>query len=313
MRTLSYLPAPALRLNALALDALPDESALSRETARQYCRHLATRHYENFTVASWFLPKPLRQHFYNVYAYCRWSDDLADETDDAGLSTELLAWWEGELSACYAGRVRHPVFVALEETIHRFDIPITPFQDLLAAFRQDQQVCRYETCAALLDYCRYSANPVGRLVLYLCGYSDGKRQALSDATCTALQLANFWQDVGVDLEKGRIYLPLEDMDRFGYTEEALRARTVDDRFTALMQFEVHRARTLFQTGMGLLDLVEPRVRLDIELFSRGGLAILDQIARQGYDVLTRRPALSKSRKIALMLRYGVKRILPGAV
>lgn len=305
-RDISYLPAAALRLHALALEALPDDETLSPDTARRYCRRLATQHYENFTVVSWLLPRTLRQHFYNVYAYCRWADDLADEPGDPTLSLELLDWWGEELQACFHGRSRHPVFVALADTIRGFDIPITPFQDLLTAFRQDQQVTRYATYEDLLEYCRYSANPVGHLVLYLCGYRDAERQRLSDATCTALQLTNFWQDVTVDLEKDRIYLPLGDMTRFGYTESDLFARTFDGRFAALMRFETERARMLFQTGLGLCDMVAPRVRIDIELFNRGGLAILNRIERQGFNVLTCRPALSRMQKVGLMLRYFIK-------
>ena len=307
-RSLSYLPEDALSLDTLALDVLPDDAHLSLEASRQYCRHLATGHYENFTVVSWLLPKPLQPHFYNVYAYCRWSDDLADEIDDPVRSVKLLDWWDGELQACYEGHPHHPVFIALEETIHNFDIPITPFRDLLTAFRQDQVVQRYETYETLLDYCRCSANPVGLLVLYLCGYRDEERQQLSDATCTGLQLANFWQDVSVDLGKGRIYLPLEDLDRFNYNESDLHTRIVNDRFTDLIRFEVDRTRALFDIGLRLCPLLDKRVRGDIELFNRGGFAILDQIEKQGFDVLSRRPSLSKQKKVSLMLRYMLKRM-----
>ena len=183
--------------------------------AREYCARLARSHYENFSVASWFLPKRLRQHFFNVYAYCRISDDLGDEVGDTQASLALLDQWQHELDACYDGSPKHPVFVALTETVRQFDIPKHEFSDLLTAFRQDQTVTRFETFDDVLHYCHYSANPVGHLVLYLCGYRDAERQALSDFTCTALQLANFWQDVSVDFEKDRIYLPLEDLRRFG--------------------------------------------------------------------------------------------------
>lgn len=305
----TYLPVNFPRLKGLALEALPKDAAPSLESARAYCKRLAVGHYENFSIASFFLPKSLRQHFFNVYAYCRWSDDLADETGDTSVSMELLSWWEDELRLCYDGTPCHPVFVALEETIHQYDIPMTPFLHLLTAFRQDQHVSRYDTYEELIAYCRHSANPVGRLVLYLCGYRDEQRQLLSDATCSALQLTNFWQDVTVDLQKGRIYLPLEDLRRFGYTEEELYNRTVNDRFIALMRFEVERARELFQTGLQLCEQLDRRVRLDIELFNRGGLAILDQIKAQGYDTLTRRPSLSKARKVGLVLRYAGKRLI----
>lgn len=303
-----YLPEAVLRFNDLALDALPGAGDASLESAHRYCSHLARRHYENFIVVSPFLPTALRRHFYHVYAYCRWSDDLADESGDTGLSLELLDWWDAELQACYENEFRHPVFIALRETIDRFDIPIAPFRDLLTAFRQDQVVTRYGTYADVLEYCRYSANPVGRLVLYLCGYRDRERQALSDATCTALQLANFWQDVRVDLEKGRIYLPLEDMDRYHYTEADLEAGVVDDRFRGLMTYQVSRTRKLFEEGLGLCGMVDARVGLDIELFNRCGSALLDQIERRRFDVLSRRPTLSSARKTGLFMKYALKRL-----
>ncbi len=302
-----YLPEAVHRFKDLALEALPDSGDTSVVSARRYCKRLAGQHYENFIVVTRFLPTELRRHFYNVYAYCRWSDDLADETGDTGLSLELLDWWDTELQACYDHKARHPVFIALRETIDCFEIPITPFRDLLTAFRQDQVVTRYQTYADVLGYCRYSANPVGRLVLYLFGYRDAARQALSDATCTALQLANFWQDVRVDLKKGRIYLPLEDLDQYHYTEADLRAGVVNERFRRLMAFQVHRTRKLFEEGVGLCGMVDKRFRLDIELFSRCGMAILGQIEKQRYDVLSRRPTLSSAQKTGLLLKYALKR------
>ncbi|HLV80291.1 MAG TPA: squalene synthase HpnC [Chthonomonadaceae bacterium] len=279
------------------------------EEARRYCERLAKSHYENFLVAGLFCPRPLRPHFYSVYAYCRISDDLGDEIGDPQKSLVLLDWWEEELDAMYRGDPRHPVFVALAETVARFGIPPDPFRDLLAAFRQDQTTTRYPTYADLLGYCRYSANPVGRLVLSLCGYSDAERLALSDKTCTALQLANFWQDVARDLEKDRVYLPLEDLERFGYTEAELFARRFTPAFAALMRFEVERARALFAEGLALCPLVDRRVRLDIEMFNRGGLEVLRRIERQGYDVLSRRPAIPKSRQMAILSR----RLLAGLI
>src|ERR1700704_4165114 len=202
--------------------AIPDH-APSEAEAREYCRRLARSHYENFSVASWFLPRHLRQDFFNVYAYCRISDALGDEVGDTSASLQLLDEWETELNACYDGHPRHPVFVALAETVKKFEIPKQEFADLLTAFRQDQKITRFPTFQDLLGYCRYSANPVGHLVLYLGGYGDHERQELSDYTCTALQLANFWQDVTVDYAKGRIYLPLEDLRRFGAREEEISA------------------------------------------------------------------------------------------
>ena len=270
------------------------------EEARRYCERLAKSHYENFLVAGIFCPKPLRQHFYNVYAYCRISDDLSDEIGDPRKSLVLLDWWEDELDAMYRGTPRHPAFVALAETVEKFGIPAAPFRNLLTAFRQDQVTTRYPTYQDVLGYCVNSANPVGQLVLYLCGYNDAHRFALSDKTCTALQLANFWQDVTRDLDKDRVYLPLEDMARFGYTEESLFARRFTPEFAALMQFEVDRTRQMFEEGIALCDLVDKKVRLDIEMFNRGGLEVLRLIEKQGYDVLTRRPSVSKGRQFALL-------------
>lgn len=269
--------------------------------ARRYCERLAKSHYENFLVAGVFCPRPLRQHFYNVYAYCRISDDLGDEIADVNQALILLDWWEEELDAMYQGAPRHPVFMALAETVQKFDIPAEPFRDLLIAFRQDQRITRHATYQDLLHYCKYSANPVGRLVLYLCGYSDPERLALSDKTCTALQLANFWQDVTRDLDKDRVYIPQEDISRFGYNEELLIARKFTPEFGALMKFEVDRTRALFAEGLKLCDLVDRRVRLDIEMFNRGGIEVLRLIERQKYDVLTHRPSVPKRRQIALLI------------
>jgi squalene synthase HpnC len=270
--------------------------------AQVYCQRLARTHYENFSVATWFLPARLRQHFFNVYAYCRISDDLGDEVGDPALSLRLLDQWQEELDACYSGSPRHPVFVALADTVRRFDIPRQPFVDLLTAFRQDQRVTRYPTFDDLLGYCRYSADPVGRLVLYVCGYRDAERQALSDFTCTALQLANFWQDVSVDYAKGRIYLPLEDLQRFSVREADISGQKNTGAFCDLMRFEVERARDWFRRGMPLANKVDRELAIDIELFSRGGQEILNAIARQNFRVLGHRPAISKSRKLLLVAR-----------
>jgi len=281
--------------------AIP-ETAPSLAQAQEYCRSLARSHYENFSVASWFLPERLRQHFFNVYAYCRISDDLGDEVGDTALSLQLLDQWETELNACYDGSPRHPVFVALAESVRQFEIPKHEFSNLLTAFRQDQTTPRYESFADLLGYCHNSANPVGHLVLYLCGYNDAERQKLSDFTCTALQLANFWQDVSVDFDKGRIYLPLEDLRRFGVSEGDIRSSRNTPAFGEMMRFEVERAREWFRQGLPLIDRVRRELAIDIELFSRGGTEILHAIERQGYAVLGQRPAISKVRKLVLVAR-----------
>jgi squalene synthase HpnC len=288
--------------------AIPDH-APSEGEAREYCRRLARSHYENFSVASWFLPARLRQHFFNVYAYCRISDDLGDEVGDNAASLQLLDQWETELNACYNGRPRHPVFVALAETVLEFEIPKHEFADLLTAFRQDQSITRYETFNELLGYCRYSADPVGHLVLYLCGYRDSDRQQLSDYTCTALQLANFWQDVSADFAKGRIYLPLEDLRRFGVSEEVIRDGNNNSAFCEMIKFEVERAREWFEQGMPLIAKVDRALATDIELFSRGGQEVLNAIERQNYAVLGRRPAISKTRKLALVARAALGKLL----
>jgi squalene synthase HpnC len=284
----------------IAQDAPP--AGCSPESAQQYTRWLATHHYENFNVASWLLPKELHQHFYNLYAYCRWADDLGDEVPDTQRALELLDWWERELDACYEGRPSHAVFVALRETVVAKDIPRQPFADLLKAFRQDQTVKRFPTWESVLDYCVYSANPVGRLVLYLCGYRDESRQKLSDATCTALQLANFWQDVSRDLEKGRIYIPLYVAARHGVSEDAIFSRRFSPEYVALMKDLIARTRVLFDEGLPLAQQVEGKLRIDLEMFSRGGIAVLDAIERQGYDTLNRRPAISKVKQAALLSR-----------
>jgi squalene synthase HpnC len=298
----------------LGWNALPESYRIpatppSLEEARAYCERLAKTHYENFSVATWFLPSRLRQHFYNVYAYCRISDDLGDEVGDPQQSLELLDQWETELNACYEGAPKHPVFVALAETVKQFGIPQHEFSDLLIAFRQDQTVTRFETFDDILAYCRYSANPVGHLVLYLCGYSDAERQQLSDYTCTALQLANFWQDVFVDYGKGRIYLPLEDLRRFGVTGEDIAQRRATPQFLAMMKFEVERARDWFARGLPLIKKVNRELAIDLELFSRGGQEILNAIERQGFDVLRARPEISKARKLMLVLRAAMGKLL----
>lgn len=271
----------------------PDEAAA-------YCRRLAKSHYENFTVASWLLPPRLREHFYSVYAYCRWADDLADEAGDADYSLKLLDWWERQLDDCYRGRAVHPVFLALMETIELFDIPPEPFRNLLVAFRQDQRKTRYETFDELLGYCVNSANPVGRLVLYLGRAHDAENARLSDDICTALQLANFWQDVARDYDRGRIYLPRETTRRFGYDDEMFERREFNEAFARSLALEVDRAQALFDSGSPLVERVPKELRIDVELFLRGGLAVLQAIRRSGYNVWRKRPTVGKWRKLRLL-------------
>ena len=288
---------------------IPDQPP-TLEQARAYCHKLATTHYENFHVASWFLPKRLRPHFQSIYAYCRIADDLGDEVGNRDQSLALLNLWGRELDACYRGEARHPVFVALAETIRQCDIPQKPFADLLVAFRQDQSVARYQTMGEVLNYCTCSANPVGHLVLYACGYRDPERFLLSDHTCTALQLANFWQDLVSDYARGRIYLPLEDMQKFSVDEETLARGEPTQAFRDLMRSQVDYARQLFAQGLPLIQSVDRELALDLDLFSRGGLEILSAIEQRNYDVLTQRPVLSKATKLKLLLHALTGKITP---
>ena len=286
------------------------EKAPTLDEALAYCRHLANTHYENFHVASWFLPEPLRPHFHAIYAYCRISDDLGDEVPDSSAALALLNLWGQELDACYEGHARHPVFVALAETIRVCSIPKQPFADLLTAFRQDQTVTRYETMEDVLGYCRYSANPVGRLVLYACDEVSDENFRLSDLTCTALQLANFWQDVRVDFGKDRVYLPQADMRAHGVTDQTIAAGVATPQFRALLRQEVEYVRSLFLGGVPLIGRVRRDLAVDLDLFSRGGLEILRAIERRDYDVLSARPAISKPTKLALAFRALAGKALP---
>lgn len=267
-----------------------------------YTRWLATHHYENFHVVSFLLPKHLHQDFYNVYSFCRWADDLGDEIGNTAESLKLLAWWRKELHAMYAGDARHPVFVALSETAKLRQLPIEPFADLITAFEQDQTVARYRDWDHVFDYCKYSANPVGRLVLMLCGYRDEERFRMSDATCTGLQLANFWQDITVDWEKDRVYLPQDVLVRAGTSDADIAARNFTPQFHDAMREAVSVARRCFQDGLPLARTLDARLSLDIELFSRGGMYILGKIERQGYDVLRERPKITKVERVWLLLR-----------
>ena len=271
----------------------------SLDEAAAYCRSLTKTHYENFTVGSLLLPKSKRQHVSNLYAYCRTVDDLGDEAE--GDRRDLLEQWRKDLERCYDGTPNHPVMVALKDTIQRYRIPREPFLKLIEANRMDQEVARYETFEDLLYYCDRSANPCGRLFLYVFDYRDEERQQLSDYTCTALQLTNFWQDVNRDWRMGRVYLPLEDMKTHGVSEEQLARRTFDDRFRRLMAFQVERTRRMFRQGAQLLPRIEGAAKVDVALFTRGGMAVLDAIEKQDYDVLARRPSLSRFKKGWLLI------------
>ena len=323
-------------------------SAWTREAASRYCARLARSHYENFTVGSWLVPRDKLRHIYAVYAYCRTVDDLGDEALPEGAEDEgegidttsllkanlaprrpdvsgdvrefrlaLLDLWQEELEACYSGLPTHPVMVALQETVETFDLPRDPFLKLIEANRMEQRSSRYATYGDLLNYCQHSANPVGHLFLYLFGYRDEERQRLAEATCTALQLTNFWQDVARDYQKGRIYLPLEDMDQFGYSELELSRGAFNPAFQRLMAFEVERAMDLFRTGADLVTSLAGVARLDVALFTRGGVSVLEAIRHRQYDVLSERPSLSRARKARLFLsswlgwKLGLGLRLPG--
>ncbi|MGA2409426.1 MAG: squalene synthase HpnC [Candidatus Binataceae bacterium] len=266
-----------------------DSAAVSVGDAYAYCARLAHAHYENFTIASWLMPRAMRPHMYALYAYARMADDFADEER----SLAKLDDWERELDMAYAGAPHHPVFVALAETIRIFQIPREPFADLLTAFRSDVDFAGFETVGDLLGYARFSANPVGRLVLYLFGYRDTERQRLSDLICSGLQLANFWQDIAIDLAKERVYLPRRDMARFGVTADDLRSGRITPGFVELMRHEATFARAMLERGSALAYTVDRRLKRDILMFAGGGLAILRAIERANFNVFRQRPRLGK--------------------
>jgi squalene synthase HpnC len=272
---------------------------LSVSEARAYCARVTRSHYENFTVASWLLPRRLVPHFEAIYAYCRWADDLSDETGPD--ATQHLHWWRTELGAMYAGQVWHPVFIALRETITTFAIPITPFENLLTAFDQDQRVKEYDTFDELLAYCQNSANPVGQLVLHLFGCADEARIKLSDDICTGLQLANFWQDLARDAAIGRTYMPREDRDRFGVTDGDWKGQKFTPEFRELMVFQVIRTHEFFHRGEPLLGMLPRETRVDVTLFLRGGQAVLAAIEKQNYNVWAVRPKVSKTKKLQILM------------
>ena len=271
--------------------------------AYAWCRAYARAYSENFTVVSWVLPSDLRPHFFALYAFCRATDDLGDEAD--GDRLQLLDAWEQTLHACYSGERDAPLFKALGRTIDTCAIPEDLFLRLIEANRMDQRLVRFETYNDLHHYCAHSAAPVGRMVLAVLGYADERRQRLADAICFGLQLANFWQDVSVDLTKDRIYIPFEDLRRFGCSEDQLKQGVVNESFRNLIQFEVERARSFFMAGRGLEDLVDRRARLDVRLFREGGEAVLDAIERAKYDVLSQRPRVGRTTRAWTLVVSGV--------
>jgi squalene synthase HpnC len=273
----------------------------SLAAANAWCEKFARDHAENFTAASWLLPRHLRQHFVNIYAWCRWADDLADDGGDAQQRLALLDDWETQLHRCAAGEADDPIGVALAATIHEFDLPLEPFCDLLAAFRQDQRQSHYESFDELLAYCRLSANPVGRLVLRLGRCDNAANVLLSDSICTGLQLVNFWQDVRRDyMYLGRVYLPRETLRNFGVDQSAIEQGVATAAFRAAIGHEVQRAEGFLRAGWPLVECLSPTLRVDVELFIRGGLAAAQAIRQQNFDVLTRRPVVGKAKKLQLL-------------
>jgi squalene synthase HpnC len=270
--------------------------------AQLWCKHLATTHYENFHVATFFLPAALRPHFHSVYAFCRTSDDLGDEVADTATATRLLGQWRAMLQQCFdhPEQSRHPVYVALQPTIQQCNLPIQPFGDLISAFEQDQIYTHHESLATLEHYSRYSANPVGRLVLLVSGYHSDELMQLSDEICTGLQLANFYQDVVEDWARGRRYIPADAMQRFGVTNDQIAARSFDPNFRSMMQFLVTDARARLQRGSRIIELVNRDLAATLSLFVKGGLSILDAIAAQDYNTLIARPVVTKSKKLRLL-------------
>jgi phytoene synthase len=265
------------------------------------CRTLATEHYENFPVGSLFAPRRLRPSVHAIYAFARVADDFADEgsllPEDR---LQRLQEWQEQLNACFSGEAVHPVFVALADTVHKLKLPKKPFDDLLEAFRMDVTTHRYKSFDDVLTYCRHSADPVGRLVLRIFGFASEHLDALSDSLCTSLQLTNFWQDLALDLKRGRIYLPLDDLERFGYTVEDLNNRVIDHRFRSMIQFQIERTRSLFASALPLPALVGRRLGMELTLTWRGGMTILRKIEETNYDLFSSRPKITTPDKLRIL-------------
>jgi squalene synthase HpnC len=287
--------------------AAPQPGPWTVEQSYSYCERMVREHYENFPVASRFVPAHLRPHVWAIYAFARAADDFADEPRYADRRHELLADWEDKLDACFHGDAEHPIFVALRETVERRDIPVSPLRDLLTAFRMDLQTTRHPTFESVRNYCTHSALPVGRLVLYVFDYRDLSLHRFSDDLCVALQLTNFLQDVARDLARGRIYLPLEDLQHFGVTEADLAAGEVTPNFRDMMRFQVARARSYFERGRPLADRVGRDLGFELNLILHGGLALLDKIEAVNYDIFQRRPVLTGADKIGMIAKSAARR------
>ncbi len=285
--------------NSYPIDEVLQKKPWHLAEAYRYCQRVAAKHYENFPVASILIPKKLRPHIAAIYAFARRADDIADEDFPEDERFPALEAWQLLLEKSRQTRVNHPVFIALSETLQKFNISNQLLIDLITAFKIDVKIKRYANFADLLLYCRYSANPVGRLVLKIFGYQDEGLMKLSDYICTALQLANFWQDVSVDLLKNRIYIPQEDMQRFAYSEAQLFASEYNPDFQKLMQFQIERTARLFHEGAPLVHQVQGRLSLELKCVILGGLAILKKIEAMGGNTLAARPHLAKNDKLKL--------------
>lgn len=271
-----------------------------------YCERITRAHAENFPVGSLLVPKNRRRHVYSIYAFARTADDIADEGYEDGINTggrlAALDEWEQKLEACYRGQASHPVFIALSVTAQELQLPLELFRDLLSAFRQDVVKRRYANFDELLDYCSRSANPIGRLILLLFDYRDERYHRLADEITTGLQLANFWQDVAVDILKDRVYLPENEMKHFGVSGDDLRERRFNGSYAALLKFQVERTKDFFDRGSVLPRLLRGRIALEVRLTLLGGMRILEKIEERGYDTLNTRPKLQIRDKIGLMVK-----------
>lgn len=300
------MPVQTVNQTSPGVRHLPVQTSYTLAEAFAYCERMARAHYENFPVGSLLIPRNRRAHVCNIYAFARTADDFADEGYDTPLmETERLAAlddWEQQLEDCLQGRAHHPIFMALAETVKQLQLPPEPFRNLLSAFRQDVVKRRYADFDEVLDYCRRSANPVGQLILLLFGYREEHLHALSDDICTALQLANFWQDVSVDLQKDRVYLPQHEMAQFGYSEADLQARQFNQQYADLLKFQVQRTRQLFEKGRALPRLVNGRLAYELRLTWLGGVRILERIEKLGYDTLNSRPKITKLDQVTLLLK-----------
>lgn len=279
---------------------------LSVDASFRYCEQLARGHYENFPVGSVLVPSNRRKHVYSIYAFARTADDFADEGYEADISVETrmarLEEWQKKLQDSYRGVADDPIFIALSETIRELRLPVALFEDLLSAFKQDVTKTRYRDFDEVLDYCSRSANPVGRLILLLFDYRDEKLHRMSDDVCTGLQLANFWQDVSIDIRKDRIYLPADEMAHYDVTEDDLRSGRFTERYASLMKYQVERTHEIFNRGRMLPKLVSGRLAIELRLTWLGGMRVLERIEEQGYDTLRSKPMITFLDKIRLIVQ-----------